>query len=79
MINQTYRLADGGVITASTATEFVSKLHQSSYFEQGGPDRDYMISFAERYNQMHGVVLDTSTPESFFTALIEQCYIQLVE
>ncbi len=79
MINQTYRLADGGVITASTATEFVSKLHQSSYFEQGGPDRDYMISFAERYNQMHGVVLDTSTPEFFLTSLIEQNYIQFIE
>lgn len=79
MINKTYRLADGGVITASTAIEFVKLLHQSSYFEQGGPDRDYMISFAERYNQMHGVVLDTSTPESFLTSLIEQNYIQLIE
>ena len=79
MINKTYRLVDGGVITASTATEFVNRLHQSSYFEQGGPDRDYMISFAERYNQMHGVVLDTSTPESFLTSLIEQNYIQLIE
>ncbi len=79
MINKTYRLVDGGVITASTATEFVNRLHQSSYFEQGGPDRDYMISFAERYNQMHGVVIDTSTSESFFTALIEQRYIQLIE
>ena len=79
MINKIYRLVDGGVITASTATEFVSKLHQSSYFETGGTDRDYMISFAERYHQMHGVVLDTSTSESFLTALIEQRYIQLIE
>lgn len=79
MINKTYRLVDGGVITASTATEFVSLLHQSSYFEQGGPDRDYMISFAERYNQMHGVVLDTSTPESFLSSLIDQHYVQLIE
>lgn len=79
MKEKKYRLADGGIITATTATEFVRKLHKSSYFESSGTDHEYMISFCDRYQQLCGKVVDISTPESFLADLLEQRYVEIIE
>jgi hypothetical protein len=79
MINKTYRLADGGVITASTAIDFVRKLHKSSFFDSRGTEHEYMISFCDRYKQLCGKVVDISTPESFLADLLEQHYVEIIE
>lgn len=79
MKEKRYRLADGGIITATTATEFVRNLHKSSYFESKGTDNEYMISFCDRYHQLFGKAVNISTPESFLSDLLEQRYVEIIE
>lgn len=79
MKEKRYRLADGGIITAATATEFVRKLHKSSIFDRSGSDHEYMISFCDRYQQLCGKAVDISAPESFLSDLLEQRYVEIIE
>ena len=41
-MNKTYTLQDGGTITATCATDFVTKLRQSSRFDSECTDHEYM-------------------------------------
>lgn len=71
-----YILLDGGRIAASSAEEFVRLLHEGSWFDNEGTDQEYMIRFARRYNESHGVMVSTDTPEQFMADLMKDGYIK---
>lgn len=73
-----YKLTDGGEILASTPTEFVTKLRESSRFNNDCTNEQYMKNFAERFKIQTGIEVDTSTPENFFDDLRKAKYVVFV-
>lgn len=69
-----YTLQDGGKITATCASEFVTRLRESSRFDSDCSDEEYMSNFADRYKELHGVSISDATPESFLNSLISCGY-----
>lgn len=70
-----YELADGGRIAAASPEEFVRLLREGSWFDSGGTDEEFMIRFASRYKEMHGVSVATDTAEHFIADLRRYGYI----
>lgn len=70
-----YKLSDGGVITASSASEFVTRLRESSKFDSHLSDQEYMEGFAHRQNVMSGAVIRTDTASNFLEDLKDTGYI----
>lgn len=70
-----YRLEDGGVITALSASDFVTKLRESSKFDSECTDAEYMVNFAHRQNVMSGAVIRTDTASHFVDDLKDTGYI----
>lgn len=64
-----YKLKDGGEIIASTPQEFVTKLRESSRFDNQCTDEQYMKNFAGRFKIQSGIDVNTSSPEKFFDDL----------
>lgn len=65
-----YTLQDGGKITATCASEFVTRLRESSRFDSDCSDEEYMSNFADRYKELHGISISDETPESFLSSLV---------
>ena len=78
-MNKTYTLQDGGKITATCASDFLTQLRKSSRFDHGKTDINYMISFAFRYKCLTGRTIRTANPEQFVEDLIQIAYIKTVE
>lgn len=74
-----YLLRDGGKITATSASQFVTRLRESSRFDSDCSDAEYMSNFAGRFAELHGVSLATDTPESFLNSLMRCGYVSVVE
>jgi hypothetical protein len=70
-----YRLQDGGVITASCASEFVTRLRESSKFDSHLSDQEYMEGFAHRQNIASGAIVRTDTASNFMDDLKDIGYI----
>lgn len=75
----TYTLQDGGTITATCATDFVTKLRESSRFDSECTDQEYMCHFADRYHDQTGKVVRTDTIEHFVEDLLQTKYISKVQ
>lgn len=73
------QLADGSTIEATSAADFVAKLREGSRFHNTESDVQFMQGFALRYQELHGVAVDTSSAESFVSSLLELGYIVSVE
>lgn len=69
-----YILQDGGKITATCASEFVTRLREGSRFDSDCSDEEYMSNFAARYKELHGVSISDETPEAFLYDLISCGY-----
>ena len=70
-----YILQDGGKITATCASEFVTCLRESSRFDFDCSDEEFMSNFANRYKELYGVSISDETSESFLQDLIVNGYI----
>ncbi|WP_455673744.1 hypothetical protein [Phocaeicola sp.] len=70
-----YTLQDGGKITATCASEFVTRLREGSRFDSECSDEEYMSNFADRYKELHGISISDETPESFLNSLISCGYV----
>lgn len=70
-----YKLEDGSVITASSASEFVTKLRESSKFDSNCTDAEYMKNFAHRQNVTSGAVIRTDTSSNFLDDLKDIGYV----
>ncbi len=70
MTTTNYTLRDGGRIAATSPQDFVSQLHNGSWFDSGGTDRGYMLRFARRLHELDGSTVRTDTPEHFLADLI---------
>lgn len=71
-----YELLDGGRISASSPEEFVRLLREGSLFDFDCTDAEFMMHFATRYNEVHGVAIATDTPEHFVADLQKTGYIK---
>lgn len=69
-----YILQDGGKITATCASEFVTRLREGSRFDSDCTDEEYMSNFADRYKELYGVSISDETPEAFLHDLISCGY-----
>lgn len=77
-MNTTYKLQDGGTITATCPSDFVTNLRESSRFDSECTDAEYMANFAERYRQYSGHVLRTDTPDNFLEDLLKYDYAKII-
>ena len=73
----TYAWADGGRFVASSPEEFVRLLREGSWFDSDCTDEQYMLNFARRYKEMHGVEVATDTPEHFMDDLRQHGYLKI--
>ena len=76
-MNKTYTLQDSGTITASCATDFVTKLRQSSRFDSECTNQEYMYHFADRYHDQSGISVRADTPEHFLIDLLASGYVSV--
>jgi hypothetical protein len=76
MEKEKYILEDGSEIIATSPADFVTKLRQSSFFENNKLDELYMREFAERYWTQTGNSVRTDTPEHFVKDLKNFGYIK---
>lgn len=74
---KTYRLEDGSAITATTPSEFVTKLRESSMFDSECTDQEYMYQFAHRYEVQTGSLIRADNPENFLKDLQDTGYIKV--
>ncbi len=71
-----YKLEDGSTITASSSSEFVTKLRESSLFDSDCSDAEYMVNFAKRCQIQTGAIIRTDTSDNFMADLIDTGYIK---
>ena len=76
-MNKTYTLQDGGTITATCATEFVTKLRQSSRFDSECTDQEYMYHFADRYHDHSGNSVRAYSTEHCFEYFLVFGYVSV--
>jgi hypothetical protein len=72
-----YTLQDGGIITATCASDFVTKLRESSRFDSECTDQEYMYHFADRYYDQTGYVVRADSPEHFVEDLIRYRFLNV--
>lgn len=72
---RTYRLKDGGVITANSPMEFLTKLRESSKFNSEVSDAEFMKLFTDRMKTYDGSIIRADSPENFISDLILSGYI----
>lgn len=77
MESKTYTLQDGGKITASCPTDFVTHLRESSKFDSECTDAEYMANFAERFKQFSGQTVRVDSPANFLEDLLKYDYAKL--
>lgn len=74
-----YILQDGGKITATCASQFVTRLREGSRFDSDCSDEEYMSNFAGRFAELYGVSVAIDTPESFLDSLMRCGYVSVAE
>lgn len=72
---KTYNLLDGGTITATSPEDFVTQLREGSRFDSECTNQEFMKNFARRYQELHGIDIETGSSESFVNSLIAAKYI----
>lgn len=72
---KTYNLLDGGIITATSPEEFVTKLREGSRFDSECTNQEFMQNFARRYRELHGVDIVTGSADVFLNSLKSVGYI----
>ncbi|EKN09444.1 MULTISPECIES: hypothetical protein [Parabacteroides] len=77
MESRIFSLQDGGTITATCASDFVTKLRESSRFDFDCTDAEYMVNFADRFMQMSGQTVRTDSPDHFLEDLLKYDYAKL--
>lgn len=73
---KSYRLKDGGTITASSPDQFVTRLRESSKFDSQVTDQEYIQNFAHRYQVSEGIEIRSDSAEHFVDDLKANGYIQ---
>ena len=74
----TYRFFDNYVVSASSASEFVSKLHNSSIFPSAN-DACYMQQLSKRAYVIFGYSIRSDSAENFLNDLIVFKLVDIVE
>ncbi|MDD4429538.1 MAG: hypothetical protein PHG64_14280 [Paludibacter sp.] len=72
---RTYRLADGGIITANSPIDFITKLRESSKFNSDISVAEFMKFFADRMKTYDGSIIRTDSPDNFISDLLKSGYI----
>lgn len=70
-----YTLKDGGTISASTPQEFVTRLRESSRFDNNCSDEQYMQNFAARFKTQEGADIRFDTAENFLQDLLDSGFV----
>lgn len=73
---KTYNLLDGGTITATSPEDFVTQLREGSRFDSECTNQEFMVNFACRYKELHGVNISFESMENFVNDLVLHGYIQ---
>ncbi len=76
MTTKTYKLMDGGSITADSIHDFVTKLRESSKFDSEGSNEEYIKGFAERYKIQTGNTVKTDSEDNFFEDLLKTGFME---
>lgn len=71
-----YKLQDGGIITASSPEEFVTKLRESSKFDSDCTDQEYMKNFSKRCEIQTGAIIRIETASFFVQDLQDTGYLE---
>lgn len=66
----TYKLMDGGIITAGSSSEFLTELRKSSKFENEATDEIFMEHFANRLEIYNGSKVRIDLPDHFLEDLL---------
>lgn len=69
MKTKTYRLEDGGSITATSPEAFVMTLRKSSRFDSDCTNEEYMRNFVERYRVQTGKRIKADDAATFLCEL----------
>ena len=72
-----YRLKGGDLIVATSAAEFLHKLHIGSRFDNKGTDTDYMQRFAHRLEELEGYRVKTDNPDAFLSDLLHCGFVSI--
>ncbi len=75
MKEKKYKVQGGGEITAASASEFITRLRESSKFDSECTDEEYMENFARRAMIQSGAVIRTDSPELFLQDLQDTGYV----
>lgn len=78
MNKKTYKLQDGGTITATCSSDFVTQFRKGSRFDSECTDTEYMNNFAERYKQYSGKTIRTDTPDNFLEDILKYKYAEII-
>jgi len=75
-MKKTYKLEDGGVITADSAEEFITRLREGSRFDFECTDEEFVKNFAYRYRIQSGNAIRCVPPDAFLSDLIQLGYVK---
>lgn len=75
---KTYTLQDGGKITASSPSDFVTRLREGSRFDSECTNDEFMERFSERYKMFSGKDVSTESPALFLQGLLDTGYAKLI-
>ena len=71
----TYRLKDGDKIVATSPADFLHQLRTGSRFDSEGTDKEYMVRFAHRLQELEGYLVSTDSPDAFLSDLINNSFV----
>jgi len=75
-MEKTYKLEDGGVITAASAEEFIARLREGSRFDSECTDEEFAANFSHRYKIKSGNEIRSVPPDAFLSDLIKFGYVK---
>jgi len=75
-MEKTYKLEDGGIITATSAEEFITRLREGSRFDSECTDDEFAQNFAYRYKVKSGNEIRCVPPDAFLSDLIQFGYVK---
>lgn len=71
----TYRLKDGDKIVATSPADFLHQLRTGSRFDSEGTDKEYMVRFAHRLQELEVYLVSTDSPDAFLADLINNGFV----
>lgn len=73
-----YLFSGGGFVVATSATDFVTKMHHSSLFDRYEDDARFMDAVARRCALQTGAFIDTTDATTFLMSLMTHDFVVVI-